>query len=94
MEDSKKYPILFELSYLFLLPIVFTIRTYWEYRAFKETIRAIHDTQGYVSKNQLNWILKQFTGSAYLFMFPFRKTLEKKFKEFMLENNIDYSEEL
>ena len=63
---------LFSLSYLFALPVVFTMRAHWEFEAYAETIRARHEERSIVSDEFLEWVADQFTGSAYLWMCPFR----------------------
>lgn len=93
LRDAKKYPILFELSYLLLLPSVFTLRAWWEYRAFKETIKSLADAQGNkIYSWQVDSIVDKFTSSHYLWMFPFRKYLTNKFKQFIVSLKIYYVE--
>lgn len=61
----------FALSYLFLLPSVFTLRAIWEMRAFKATIRAFLEVYGEIPDARLDRIQDQFTSSSYFWMCPF-----------------------
>lgn len=89
LRDMKKYPVLFELTYiLFPLPIIFTLRAYWEYRGYCESILANNDRYGYISVNSIEFFVEQFTGPNYLWMCPFPKFVRKKFYEFAYKNNI------
>lgn len=89
LRDMKKFPILFELSYiLFPLPIIFTMRAFWEFRGYCESIRAIYDRYGYVSEKSIDFFVEQFTSSSYLWMYPFPKTVKNKFLKFASDNNI------
>lgn len=73
MSDISKYHVWFVFSYLFLLPIGPSFRAYWEFRGYKESIRAIYETYGEVPDKYLEHISKNFTGSNYLWMWPFKK---------------------
>lgn len=85
--DAKKWPILFELSYLlFPLPFIITMRAYWEFRAYCESLTVEAETRGYVSIATIDFIVKQFTGSYYLWMFPFPNYLRNAFTRFCLQN--------
>lgn len=89
LRDAKKYPILFELSYvLFPLPTIFTMRSYWEFRGYCESIKAINDRYGYVTENTINFFVAQFTGPSYLWMCPFPKYVKNKFMKFIADNDI------
>jgi len=92
LRDAKKFPFLFELTYvLFPLPIVFTMRAYWEFRGYCESIRAISERYGYVSENNIDFFVEQFTGPSYLWMCPFPKFVKNKFIKFTIDNNIKVS---
>ena len=84
LRDAARFPVLFELSYLFLpLPVIFTLRAYWEYRGYCESLLAEYERLGYVRASSLDFIVKQFTGSSYLWMFPFPKLLRRAFSNFL-----------
>jgi hypothetical protein len=89
LQDAKSWPVLFELSYLlFPLPLIVTMRAYWEYRAYCESLIVQYEIYGYVHSATLDFIISQFTSSYYLWMFPFPKYLNKKFMQFLQERNI------
>ena len=90
LQDSREFPIIFELSYLFpqilsifsvlavffgpywlfcllfLLPIPSPTRTYWEFRAFVNTLAVYY--WFFEDFDDIEHILKQFSGPYYYFM--------------------------
>jgi hypothetical protein len=81
LRDMRRFPLLFQLSYLLLLPTVLTFRAVWEWRAYTETLRVHAELTGQIEDQLLDSIQKRFTGPDYLFMFPFpgfiRRRLER-----------------
>ncbi len=71
LRDARRFPLLFQLSYLFALPSVFTARAWWEWRGYAETLRATYEVTGCISDAQLDHITRCFTGPDYLWMCPF-----------------------
>lgn len=72
MRDCWRTGVLpFALSYLFLLPLGITLRSYWEMRGYAESMRVEFEETGDISHETLDHIAEQFTGSAYLWMCPF-----------------------
>jgi len=71
----------FALSYLLLLPAVFTLRALWEYRGYTETMRVELEETGGIADETLEYIAEQFVGPAYFWMCPFpgfvRRRLER-----------------
>ena len=89
LRDARRWNILFYLSYLlFPLPAVFTMRAYWEFRGYCESIRAERDRYGVVYSESLHYYVSLFTGPAYLWMCPFPKFVMRKFVEFCEKENI------
>jgi len=82
LRDAKRFPILFQLTYLLVLPMIFSLRAFWEYRAYKETIRVFYEVEEYITQTLLDNIVKNFTGPNYFFMFPFPKYLHRKLNKF------------
>lgn len=71
---------LFSFVYLFLIFPAFLAlgRAKLEMEAYEETIRAeieLRGTSRVWSKDYQDWLISQFTGPAYLFMWPFKKTV-------------------
>jgi hypothetical protein len=87
IRDHKKWKLLYSLSYLFTLPVVVTMRAFWEFRAYCETLKVAWERRGKprdafgnpVVYRDIEWAVSQFTGAGYLFMFPFPKTLRGAF---------------
>jgi hypothetical protein len=61
----------FILSYLLLLPAGLTLRALWEWRAYRETLRAYFERGAEPARRRAAGIRRQFTGKTYLFMWPF-----------------------
>ncbi len=78
LRDMRRFPLLFQVSYLAFLPTVFTARAWWEWRAYKETIHAHAEVYGEVPDSLLTGICDRFCGSDYLYMFPFRGFLRRQ----------------
>lgn len=85
LRDARRFPVVFELSYLFALPTVFTARAWWEWRGYAETMRAIHETGGDLSDTLLDHIARQFTGPAYLWMCPFPRFVRRRLERLRAE---------
>lgn len=71
LRDMRRFPLLFQLSYLFLLPAGLTARAWWEWRAYAETLRVELELRGEISDELLDFVAERFTGPDYLFMLPF-----------------------
>ncbi len=78
VSDYNKWGLLFNLSYLFALPFLFTLRSYWEKKAYAVTINYIYKKNPEYAKTKefKEKIISQFIGPAYLYMCPFRKSVE------------------
>ena len=89
LRDARRWPILFELSYLFFpLPILITLRAYWEYRAYCESLVAEAEIYGYARRDSIEFFVNQFVGSYYLWMFPFPNFLRERFYRFLASRAI------
>ena len=77
LRDMRRYPVLFQISYLLLLSSGVTCRAYWEWRAYKASIAAEFEIKGEISDEFLDGIVAQFTGPAYLYMWPFRSHIRR-----------------
>jgi hypothetical protein len=84
----KKLGIIYSFSYLFMFPFIITYRAICESEAYTQSILA----DGFLSKKNsgsivlnkkayMEFLEEQFCGVSYLFMFPFKKKLEKWFDE-------------
>lgn len=88
LRDARSWPVLFHLSYV-LLPIGPSFRALWELRAYRETLRCELEATGRISDGTLAFVASQFTGSSYLWMWPFpghiRSLLARMRDELLLE---------
>jgi|AntRauTorckE6833_2_1112554.scaffolds.fasta_scaffold00008_110 hypothetical protein len=79
--DQRKHPIWFPLSFICVLPVIFTMRAYWELRGYTATMVAHYELNGNIPEWMISFIAKKFTGGMYFWMFPFpskiRSILEK-----------------
>lgn len=78
LRDARRFPGVFQLSYLLLLPTVFTVRALWEMRAYNESIRAHVELNGEVPESALQVFESAFVGPDYLFMCPFRRFVRRR----------------
>jgi hypothetical protein len=69
----------FLLFLICLLPIPSPGRAWAEFRGYRMTIAVYHWMAN--QKVDLKWIVDQFVGSSYYFMWPFRGWLMKKFQK-------------
>ena len=72
LRDAQRFTRLgFLFMYLFLLPFGLTLRSWLEYRAYCETVRATVDVYGFCDDYTIAAILRQFKCAAYGWMAPF-----------------------
>jgi len=89
LRDAKRWGILFYVSYLLLpLPAVFTMRAYWEFRGYCESLRCERDRYGVVYSETFNYFVDIFVGPSYLWMCPFRGFIRGRFLKFLEKENI------
>ena len=81
LRDMKKYPILFQVSYLLFLPMGLTMRALWEWRAYKVSIQTEFELKGDISDEYIEYVAEQFAGPAYLYMWPFRGHIRRKVQQ-------------
>lgn len=68
MRDMMKHPVWFPFSYLFVLPTLFTMRAFWEYRGYTQQMLVEYELTGDVSDSTIDWLEGTFSGSTYLWM--------------------------
>lgn len=68
LDQFRRHPVWFPLSYLFVLPFGVTMRARWELEAYAETMRAELEETGTISDATVASIERRFTGPTYLFM--------------------------
>jgi hypothetical protein len=78
LRDARRFPLLFQLTYLFVLPSVLTLRALWEWRAYAETLRVEHELHGPIPDRLLDDITARFVGPDYLFMCPFPRFVRRR----------------
>ncbi|MEZ4469579.1 MAG: hypothetical protein R3F60_02015 [bacterium] len=78
LRDMRRFPVLFHLSYLGLLPAGLTMRAIWEWRGYRETMRVHAELHGDIPDYVLRHIERCFTGPDYLYMCPFPKYIRRK----------------
>lgn len=77
IKDFERFGVLIPLSY-YILPAIVSGRAFWEWRAFKQDLLRWKKEKGTITKEDEDWVVRQFTGIDYFFMFPFPKFLRKK----------------
>jgi hypothetical protein len=82
LRDARRWPLIFQLSYLLCLPTVLTARAWWEWRGYRETLRVELELTGEIPDALLDFVQARFTGADYGFMCPFprfvRRALERE----------------
>ena len=71
LRDARRWPVLFQLSYLFALPTGLTARAFWEWRAYTESLRVDFELYGRIDDAAIEAVVAAFCGPDYLFMCPF-----------------------
>lgn len=69
IKDSKALPVIYELSYLLCLPALFTMRSFWEWRAYRVTLMVSENLENLAYWKE--FMRSQFCSSMYLWMLPF-----------------------
>ncbi len=91
MRQRRKlgWPLFFFLYLFFPLPMFFAYyRMRFEWEAYSESLRAYHEYFGlqYVQNSQLRRdIIKHFTSAEYIWMWPWRGGLERRYDALMEE---------
>ena len=80
MRDSRGLRgLLYYLTYLFCFPAALTMRAYWEYRGYAQTLLCWYEQEGKITDEDLDWLVGVFTGPGYLYMvWPFGSWLRAK----------------
>lgn len=87
VRDYDRWGLLFALSYLLALPTGWTMRAYWERKAYAITIRKAfaEDPARVESPEYRAWIVRIFTGPDYFWMSWSKKSVEKWFDNVVAE---------
>lgn len=78
LEQFRRHPVWFPVSYLLVLPAGITMRARWELEAYVETMRAELDETGTIADASLDRMARQFTGPDYLFMDVRKRVVRRK----------------
>ena len=78
LRDARRFWGFFHLSYVFLLPAGLTMRAFWEWRAYAESLRVQAELDGAIDDATLRFIEERFTGPDYLFMCPFPRLVRRR----------------
>jgi hypothetical protein len=82
IDDMVRHPIWFIVSYFLLPPIGPGMRAYWEWRGYQEDLKESIERLGRINPYMIDWVVQQFTGSSYLWMYPFRRRMEQRCQDF------------
>ena len=67
---------------MLILPFGITMRAFWEWRAYKVSLSCHKKLFGAVPSFEREHIVRQFTSSKYLWMFPFKRFMRRKVDKF------------
>lgn len=73
LNDRHKYGVWFGLSYLVVLPAIWTMRYRWELRAYSETMLVYHEMHGDLPDEYVEGIVDILCSPGYLWMTLSRK---------------------
>jgi hypothetical protein len=69
--DQRRFGLLFYVTYALLpLPVFLSFRAVWEWRAYRETLRAELESYGRISDETVEGIARQFSSRLYWWMLP------------------------
>ncbi len=78
LADQRRVGLIpFILSYLLFLPMGITWRALWEWRGYRETLRAYWERGPRLAGKRAANILREFAGKRYLYMWPFEGMVER-----------------
>jgi len=89
LHDRKQNPAWFTLSYLLLLPAVFTMRSHWEKRGYATNLM-VYKTRKFSPDAVSEALRGVFCGGDYVFMYPFPKRLDRWVRETMKNPPTEY----
>lgn len=81
MLDQKDHPIWFHISYMLVLPAIWTMRAHWEVRGYTQQMIVEYELLGRVEDSTLDWIASQFTDPMYVWMYPFPDKIRTKLED-------------
>ncbi|MBD3400717.1 MAG: hypothetical protein GF399_10360 [Candidatus Coatesbacteria bacterium] len=77
LDQQRLGPLPFIIAYLLLpLPAVITLRALFEWRGYRETLRAYRERSPKLARRRAEKLVRQFASGRYLFMWPFRRAVE------------------
>lgn len=85
LRDAQRLPVLFELSYLLCLPAGLTARAFWEWRGYAESFRVWAAVKGEIPDWMVEATAQRFTGSDYLYMWPFPRHIRRRLERLRAE---------
>lgn len=68
LKDYQRYHVWFAVSYVALLPVVATMRAYWELRGYAQNLICTYERTGAVPTRDVERMAKLFAGREYVFM--------------------------
>lgn len=78
LEQFRRHPLWFPLSYLLVAPAGWTMRARWEMQAYMETMRAELEETGSIADSTIDHIARRFTGPDYFFMDVRRRHVRRR----------------
>jgi hypothetical protein len=77
LDQQRLGPLSFIIAYLLLpLPAVITLRALFEWRGYRETLRAYRERSPKLARRRAEKLVRQFASGRYLFMWPLRRMVE------------------
>jgi hypothetical protein len=85
LRDMRRFPLIFPFTYALLLPAVFTMRAYWEARAYRESMKVEAEATGGIAAATIDALVRRFAGPEYLFMWAAPRAVRRHFERVAAE---------
>jgi hypothetical protein len=81
LRDQQNHPLWWPISYVLVLPFVFTMRAHWEFRGYQASLLTHYELNGEIPDWLLDHYQWQFTSGMYGWMMPFKKKVRARLEQ-------------
>lgn len=85
LRDMRRFPLIFPLTYVLLLPAGLTMRALWEARAYRESMKVEAEASGAIATTTIDALVRRFSGPEYLFMWAAPRAVRRHFERVAAE---------
>lgn len=80
LRDMRRFPLIFPITYVLLLPAGITMRAVWEARAYRESMKVEAEATGAIASATIDALVRRFAGPEYLFMWAAPRAVRRHFE--------------